>query len=42
MVSEQRNYLVKTVEDAKMIALDWIEDIGLEKVIKFGCNFEIT
>ena len=36
MISEQRNYLVKTVEDAKMIALDWLEDIALEKVVRFG------
>ena len=36
MVSEQRNYLVKTVEDAKAIALGWIEDISLENVVKFG------
>jgi len=36
MISEQRNYLVKTVEDAKAIALGWIEDISLENVVRFG------
>jgi DNA modification methylase len=35
-VSESRNYLVKKVTDAKLIATRWLEGVGLDKTIKFG------
>jgi DNA modification methylase len=35
-VSESRNYLVKTVAEAKAIAFSWLEDIDLRKVVSLG------
>ena len=35
-VAEQRKYGVKTVEEAKKIAAEWIDSIGLKNAIKFG------
>lgn len=36
LVSEKRNYLVKTVAEARSIAESWLQAIDLEKVIDFG------
>lgn len=35
-VAESRNYRVKTVEEAKKIAAEWLGSIGLKKAISFG------
>lgn len=35
-VAERRKYGVKTVEEAKKIAAEWIDSIGLKNAIKFG------
>jgi len=36
MVSEDRNYIVKTVRDAKIIATSWLKTINLENVVALG------
>ena len=36
MVSEERNYIVKTVSDAKTIAMSWLKTINLENVVFLG------
>ena len=36
MVAESRNYIVKTVRDAKVIATSWLKTINLENVITLG------
>ena len=36
MVSEDRNYIVKTVRDAKEIAMSWLKTINLENVVTLG------
>lgn len=35
-VAEQRNYNVLTVEDARSIAMVWLESMGLEEAVDFG------
>lgn len=35
-ITEQRRYLVKTVEEAKTIAAGWIDDLLLDQVVRFG------